>query len=97
MGESLPASRRVRYGAWTISILAVMALMAGLAPEFLRFYVCPGWDLKSSPVCSVGGVDVGSLMSLGSLGFMLLMGFAVFVAPLLLVALVVSSLVGNKK
>jgi hypothetical protein len=97
MGEGQPASGRVRYGAWAISILAVMALVAGLAPEFLEFYVCPGWNLKSNPVCSVGGVDVGPLMSFGSLSFMLLMGFAIFVAPLLLVALVASSLVGQKK
>jgi hypothetical protein len=97
MGEGQPASGRVRYGAWTISILAVVALLAGLAPEFLKFYACPDWGLKNNPVCSLGGVDVGWLMSLGSLGFMLLMGFAIFVAPLLLVALVIFSYVRDRK
>ena len=97
MGEGQSASGRVRYGAWTISILAVMALVAGLAPEFLRFYVCPGWDLKNNPACSLGGVDVGWLMSLGSFGFMLLIAGAIFVAPLLLLALVIFSYVRDKK
>nr|WP_295891261.1 hypothetical protein [uncultured Devosia sp.] len=75
----------------------MLALVAGLAPEFLRFYVCPGWDLKSNPACSLGGVDVGSLMSLGSLSFMLLIAGVIFVAPVVLLAMVIFSFVRDKK
>ena len=86
-----------KIGAWSLSTLLAIGLVGAVAPEFLRLYVCPDWDLKTSSACIVGWADLGWWMGAGSAASLLLFGFFIFVAPVLLVLLVMFTFLGGKK
>ena len=86
-----------KIGAWSLSTLLAVGLVGALAPEFLRLYVCPDWDLKTNSACTAGWADLGWWMGAGSAASLLLFGFFIFVAPVLLVLLVMFSFLGGKK
>ena len=93
--EAKPAWRK--YGAWVISVLLAISLVGAVAPQFLMLYVCPDWDWKNNPVCTIGWFNVGPWMSGGSALSGLVLAFFVFVAPVLLLLLVLFSFLGGKK
>lgn len=86
-------TRWAKVGAWGVSILAVVAVLGAVVPQFVGFYVCPDWDLKGSPTCAPGGVEIGPLLSLAIMASTSLF----LVAPVLLILAVVVSVFGGKK
>ncbi|MBE0580307.1 hypothetical protein [Devosia sp.] len=99
MTHDEPSSVRLKFVVGIALVFAALAVLGAIVPEFLRLYVCPEWNLKSNPVCVVMGADVGSLMSLGTLSYILLFGVAMIIgliASVVLPILIVHEMVRKK-